>query len=232
MNTISCAPGIDLTSKDVLRSPLFNNWKNGFDSGWTVETFHVSDGVAWGGSVRMLFARVTLRDPDGQSHMRTVFLRGGTVDILIVLVTPDECEHIAFVEEKRVAVGRTILANPAGMMEGGELPVLSAIREVGEEVGGSISWDAPFSLNEKIFGANIPMLVSPGGTDEEVFFYVIRTQVTYPQMAALNGAMGGVATEDEVTTVRIVPAEDSLLALARTGKADLKAITALGWYLR
>lgn len=232
MSTVSCTPGIGLTAEEVSQSSLFNNWTNGFDSGWRLESFHVSDGVAWDGSVRMLFAKVTLRDPDEQSHTRVVFLRGGTVDILIVLVTPDGHEHIAFVEEKRVAVGRTILANPAGMMEGGELPVLSAIREVGEEVGKSITWDAPFSLNEKIFGANIPMLVSPGGTDEEVFFYVIRTQVTYPQMAALNGAMGGVATEDEVTTVRIVRAEDSLLALARTGKADLKAITALGWYLR
>lgn len=231
MKVITCAPNIGPTPEGIWQSSLFNNWVGAFDAGWKLESFAASDGLVWGGAVRMLFATVTLCDPEGQRHTRIVFLRGGTVDTLVVLVTPDGREHLVLVEEKRIAVGRTVLANSAGMIEGGEPPVLSSIREVSEEVGVSIEWAKPYSLNEQIFGSNTPLLVSPGGTDEEVFFYVIRTHVNHLELIALNGVTGGVAAEDEQTTVRIVPIEHSLHALAQTGKADLKAITALGWYL-
>lgn len=229
---VHCAPGLDINEADVQRAPLFTNWIGKFDSGWELSHFTARDDFTRDGVVHMLFAKATLRDPDRQSHTRIVFLRGGTVDILAVLVTPDGEEHVALVEEKRVAVGRTLIANPAGMIDEGELPVLAAIRELGEEVDDTIAWSKPVSLNEKILGENIPMLVSPGGTDEEVFFYVTRANVSHRQLETLNGATGGVVAEDELTTVHIIPIREARRALCRSGAAaDLKAVSAVGFYL-
>ena len=232
MATVRCARSIGLTESEVGRSDLLRNWQKQFDRGWVLKQVWITDGVkSTDGVVRMLFAAITLSDREGFDHKRIVFLRGGKVDVLTVLVTPDGCEHIAYVEEKRVAVGRTLLANAAGMVDGKELPVLAAIRERGEEVGGNtIVWGTPVSLNRKILGDDIPMYVSPGGTDETAFFYVTKAHVTWAQMHALNDSIGGLKEEDELTKVRIIPIERAIPTLTASGVVDLKAIASLTWY--
>ncbi|HJP81629.1 MAG TPA: hypothetical protein VJ841_04505 [Candidatus Saccharimonadales bacterium] len=232
MATVRCARGISLTESEVGRSDLLRNWQKQFDRGWILKQVWISDGVkSTDGVVRMLFAAITLSDREGFDHQRIVFLRGGTTDVLTILVTPDGREHVAYVEEKRVAIGRTFLTNAAGMIDGNELPVMAAIRERGEEVGGdSITWSTPISLNRKILGDDIPMYVSPGGTDETVFFYVTKANVTWAQMRALDGSIGGLKEEDELTTVRITPIKHAISALRASGVADMKAIASLTWY--
>jgi hypothetical protein len=225
---IECERRIGLTPEQIEGSVLFRDWTNRFDPGWRLRKFRVVSGVATKNTVHMLFAEVTMRDPDNMQHSRLAFLRGGTVDVLAIVTTPDGCEHVVHIEEKRVAVGQTFVTNPAGMTDG-DTPVLTATREFGEEVddSGEIAWAAPVSLNEKLFGANLPMPASPGGTNEVVFFYLRRGAATYGQLKKLDGSVKGLITEGERTIVRVTPVEDAMRALAHTGRPDLKATTSL-----
>lgn len=231
MARIECERRTGLTPEQVEGSVLFRDWTARFDPGWRLRKFRVVSGVATKNTVHMLFAEVTMRDPENMQHSRLVFLRGGTVDVLAIATTPDGCEHVVHIEEKRVVMGQTFLTNPAGMTDG-KVPALTAIQEFGEEVddSGDIVWDTPVSLNEKLFGANLPMPVSPGGTNEVVFFYLRRGTATYEQLKRLDGSVKGLAAEGERTIVRIVPIEDAMSALAKTGQPDLKAVASLAFY--
>jgi hypothetical protein len=129
LTTIECAPNLGFSRIDVQNAPLYRDWVDKFDPGWVLRRLIVRDGVVQKGAICMLFARATLQDPTGECHTRVVYLRGGTVDTLVVLVTPDGRQFLAFVKEKRFAVGRTFLANSAGMVGEGELPIMTAMRE-------------------------------------------------------------------------------------------------------
>jgi hypothetical protein len=73
-------------------------------------------------------------------------------------------------------------------------------------------------------------MVSPGGTDESVLTYLLRNNVTYQQLNAINGATGGLAEEGELTTACITPIEDAISALSATGVASMTAILSLLLY--
>lgn len=231
MVRIECERRTELSPQQVEGSVLFRDWVSRFEPGWRLRKFRVVSGVATKSTVHMLFAEVTMRDPDGTCHSRLAFLRGGTVDVLAIATTPDGREHVIHIEEKRVVMGQTFITNPAGMTDG-QVPAFAATREFGEEVddSGEIAWDAPVSLNEKLFGANLSMPVSPGGTNEVAFFYLVRGKATYEQLEKLNSSVKGVATEGEQIIVRVTPIKDAMRALANTGQPDLKAVASLAFY--
>src|SRR5699024_8212829 len=69
--------------------------------------------------------------PDGQKSKREVIKHPGAV--AIIPITPDN--KIVLVRQYRKPLEKTIVEIPAGKMEEGERPEITAIRELEEETG-------------------------------------------------------------------------------------------------
>jgi ADP-sugar diphosphatase len=176
----------------------------------------------------MIHLVAEIYDEAGKRLPGAVFLRGYTVDVLTI-ISDGNREYVVLVNQPRVAVGGLVLSNPSGMIDGHEGVAVAATRELEEEVGGGIDWQLPCPLDSSIMGNGAPWLVSPGGSDETVSFFVVRGHVSSTQMAQLDGRVAGLTSENEATTVVLVPLNEVPQRLAATGKPDLKTLTA--WLL-
>jgi len=73
-----------------------------------------------------------IRNPRNQAVERMVILEG--VDSAnVVPVTPDQ--HILFVRQYRVGIGKETLELPGGLIDPGEQPLEAVVRELAEETG-------------------------------------------------------------------------------------------------
>jgi ADP-ribose pyrophosphatase len=75
-----------------------------------------------------------------QAHFRLPNGREQTFDLVkhhgaVVLVPVDQQGNILFVSQFRIGAGKELLELPAGLLEEGELPEQSAMREIREETG-------------------------------------------------------------------------------------------------
>jgi ADP-ribose pyrophosphatase len=75
--------------------------------------------------------RHTLRDRDGNPHVREIVVHPGAVTV-IPLVDDD---RVCLIRNFRFAVGKTLMELPAGTLESGEDPAVTAARELAEETG-------------------------------------------------------------------------------------------------
>lgn len=227
---LTCAVDVDLLPEVIESSLLYQNWIARFDDQWRIEKVHFTSALAWKGDVRMAFAHVTAITPDGRRKKSAVFLRGSTVDILPVIIAPDSVEYVVFVEQSRIPAAQVCISTPAGMVDYGNVES-TALQEMAEEVGGDITWSTPQWLNQYATGSNEAMLVSPGGTDEDVQFCVVRAYLDETQMQSLHGSKAGAAEEDEHTSVHVVVLlTEALPYLARYGRPSLKTVTSLLLY--
>ena len=80
---------------------------------------------------RFRVERVLQVTPDGAEHARDVVRHPDAVTVLPLLGDGRVC----FVENYRVAVEQTLIELPAGVVEPGEDPALTAKRELAEETG-------------------------------------------------------------------------------------------------
>jgi 8-oxo-dGTP pyrophosphatase MutT (NUDIX family) len=192
-----------------------------------VGTVLVTAVFAWGGEIKMLQMSVEFG-----GHMHPVLLRGATVDMLTVLVG-NGARYIVHVDQPRVAVGQVVRSNPSGMVDGGESPATAALRELGEEVATDIHWGRPLPLYPG------PLLVSPGGTDEAVSFYVVRGVISPKDLEKLHGRITGQRDEGERIQLQLyrIDAQQNIDPALRSlhqvlGLPDLKAVTSLLLYER
>jgi len=87
--------------------------------------------------------RLVIRDSKMAVHLRTVECNDGTQQEKIVILHPGavvilpltDDDHILFIKNHRVTIGRTLLELPAGTMEPPESPLDCAHRELIEETG-------------------------------------------------------------------------------------------------
>jgi ADP-ribose pyrophosphatase len=96
--------------------------------------------------------------PDGVEHVREVVRHPGAVVILPLL----DDGRICFIRNYRVAVDQTLIELPAGTLEPGEDPAMTAVRELAEETGyraGRIEHLLTFCM-------------SPGILDERMHLYL------------------------------------------------------------
>lgn len=227
---ISCAADVLHSPEEVQDSNLFRNWLERFSPEWEIERVDVSATLAWAKEIRMIFMTATAIAPDGLRRVNAAFLRGSTVDILPIIVAPDGTEYVVFVEQPRVPAGQLCITTPAGMVDDGNVES-TALKELAEEIGGDITWSKPQWLNRFATGSDLPMLVSPGGTDEDVQFCTVRANLTDQQMRALHGRIAGAAEEGERTTIHVVVLLGKALPyLARQGRPCLKSVMSLLLY--
>ncbi|WP_457637086.1 NUDIX domain-containing protein [Oceanithermus sp.] len=124
----------------------------------------------------------------------------------VALLVSDPDRGVLFVEQYRPAIGRRTLEIPAGLIEEGESPEETALRELAEEA--QLTGDL-----EKL----AEFYVSPGFTDEKTHLF----RVTNPRPAS------GTPDDDEDLTLRWRDPQE-VLAESRAGRLAISASTLAG----
>ncbi len=150
----------------------------------------------------------TRTDANGAVHQREVVRHPGAVTILPMV----DQQHVCLIRNYRMAVAQTLIELPAGTLEPGEQPAVTAQRELIEETGyraGRIEQVHSFFL-------------SPGILDERMHLFV-----------ATDLTPGPAAREAGEEIENLVVTWDEALQMVRDGRIeDAKTIVSLLFYDR
>jgi 8-oxo-dGTP pyrophosphatase MutT (NUDIX family) len=232
---VTMAPLADASAAELLESRVFRDWyQRATNSGLRVQAVRVSAVFKWGNprEIKMIHMAADGTDADGRKLDGVTMLRGDTTDIVTVLVDDDGGEWIVLVVQPRLpGAQREVVSDPAGMIDAGEEPNAAALRELEEEIGGdgSIEWEV-VDLNYEVTGSAQPMLISPGGSDERVYYALATGRLSNAKIAKLHNKFGGLEEEGERIQVLVVRHSEARDTLRRGGCVDLKALTGLLMY--
>jgi len=192
------------------------------------------------GSHKIGFLKLTaeVKNADGESLPGSIFLRGPSVGMMVVLQPDDvpkgspEEKHVLLTVQPRVpAGGLQFVELPAGMVDDGTFGG-SAAREIKEEIGLEIHESELTNLTElaippKGEGSDeehIPRAIfpSPGACDEYIPIFLHERRVPREQLKEWTGKLTGLRDEGEKITLKLVKIED----LWREGARDAKALCA------
>jgi ADP-sugar diphosphatase len=193
-----------LTEDQLMRFQPFWDWTNGCDPVLHVESITITD-VHWFGPRIgfMTIKTVTRLMGDGPALPGIVFLRGGSVAMLVVL----RCEgrkYVLIVKQPRVAAGRSALAElPAGMLDGDGNFAGVAAKEMREEAHINFKPDELVSMTDFTHNKQYP---SPGACDEFIEYFYASAAVTPAFLRAIADRATGV--DDERIRLSYVPYED------------------------
>ena len=144
--------------------------------------------------------RKLIRLPNGIERERVIIHPGHAVAIL-----PIDGGRCKLLRQYRYAVGQYIHEAPAGTMEPGEDPVVTAHRELVEETGFAAKTIVPKGF----------IFTTPGFTDEKIYLFEARDLVPSQEFSR---------DDDEVIEVMDIPIQD-LDALIKDGTiCDAKTI--------
>lgn len=135
---------------------------------------------------------------EGKKAFREVVRHKGAAAILAV----DEKGEAYFVEQFRYPIGKALFEAPAGKIDGGEIPLECAKRELLEECG-------VFAEKWTEFG---PMLSSPGFCDEAIYLFMAE------ELSCSNPN----PDEDEFLDIIKMPLTEALERLRKGQIADAK----------
>lgn len=173
----------------------------------------------------------------------TVFLRGGSVAILMILRPIDQLQEqwVILTEQPRVpACSLRFLEIPAGMMDNQQNFGGAAAKEIKEETGLTIPESELINMtelalrqdessdnahpedSEKLAPAMYP---SPGGCDEYISLFVWETNMERTHIENLRGRFTGLRHSGEKIQLRLEKYTD----LWKVGARDAKTLGALGF---
>ncbi|MGX9965428.1 NUDIX domain-containing protein [Roseomonas sp. F4] len=179
----------------------------------------LEDEVVWGQRFALQRVRFRYARFDGSpSGVLTWELWRRGQGVLILPYDP-ATDRIAMIEQFRLPALAAGLAPvmtecPAGLLEAGEDPVLSAGRELAEETGLT-------ALAMETMGR---FQLMQGGCDEVVHFHCARVD-----LAHATASTHGLATEHEETRVLLLPAEEAFRMVADNRIQNAPAALALLW---
>lgn len=169
------------------------------------ETTITSQPIFNGRVISLKVDEVTL--PNGEVAKREIINHPGAV--AVIAITDDG--KILVVEQYRKALERSIIEIPAGKLEPGEKPEVTARRELEEETGyscGELTYIQTFAT-------------SPGFADEVIHLYVARNLTLLEEAAELD--------EDEFVELMEVTVEEAEQMMADGRIYDAKTAFAVLW---
>lgn len=186
--------------------------------------------------------KAEIKNKDDESLPGSVFLRGPSVGMMIVLQPDDlpkdskEEKHVILTVQPRIPAGTLRLVElPAGMVDDGTFSG-SAAKEIKEELGLSIPGSELTNLSELAVpassageeGEKLPqaMFPSAGGSDEYVPIFLHEKRVERETLKEWTGKLTGLREHGEKITLKLVKLDD----LWKEGGRDSKALAAYAMY--
>ncbi|KAF2735987.1 NUDIX domain-containing protein [Polyplosphaeria fusca] len=215
---------------------------------WRLEAIQVQS-VVWFTETRLGFVMlqaVVKNDKEGAMPLPgTVFLRGNSVAVLIILELDNEArdKYVLLAVQPRIAAGSLAFTEiPAGMMDGSGKFNSKAIDEIKEEcnlvirkedlldmTGEVLAGSAkkateqtevpPGTAQEETEKLREAMYPSVGGCDEAIGLMFCQKKMTQAQMDQLQNAVTGLEAEGETIRLKLVKLEHVWREVARDGKA-------------
>ena len=145
--------------------------------------------------------------PNGETSKREIVNHPGAV--AVIAITGEG--KLVVVEQYRKALERSIIEIPAGKLEPGELPEVTAARELEEETG--------YGCNELTYLQSFA--TSPGFADEVIHLFVARGLYKIENRAAMD--------EDEFVELMEITVEEGERMIAQQKIFDAKTAFAILW---
>ncbi|KAI0172560.1 hypothetical protein GGR52DRAFT_572392 [Hypoxylon sp. FL1284] len=250
-----------LSKEKLLAFPPFNNWVRTLSRSLSLQRaraahpFHAdpyalrsvtvqSYDEFGGGRLGFVKLAADVRNGGGERLPGSVFLRGPSVAMLVVLVPDDAAadvddeRYVVLTVQPRVPAGSLAFVElPAGMVDDGGSFAGTAAREIREELGLEIpasqlrclsdmaveGWEG--QKNDDGADEKLPAAVYPsaGGCDEHVPIYLHERRVPRAQLGEWTGRLTGLRDHGEKITLKLVRMRD----LWREGGRDAKCLAAL-----
>ena len=191
---VTCAPGIDLDK--VTNSMVFKDWLASVEPAFLVEKLHLQSVDMFGPHIGFIKFQADCFDRDTHTFLPgIVFMRGGSVGILTILVAQETGEeYTVAVMQPRLPMGSfESLEIPAGMLDGSGNFAGKAAQEMKEETGIVVQDGDMIDLTEMVQGGagHKGVWLSPGGSDEFMRFFLYRKAWPQAEIEALEGKLTG-----------------------------------------
>lgn len=149
------------------------------------------------GEVLFAMLEVDADTPEGDKIPPALFLKGHAVSVLVCLIDADTKEKfVVLVRQRRISDGSHTYEHPAGMVDADDAPDEVAARELGEEIGLTVSAADLTRLNPRLW------YPSTGTSDEAMHYYYVERELPRAQIMAFHHRdMGNQAEFERITSV-------------------------------
>lgn len=204
-----------------------------------------------GGRLGFIKLRADVSTDDKQKFPGSVFLRGGSVAMLLVLrpkgtesQNDEDEEFVILTSQPRIPAGTlTFTEIPAGMLDDSGTFSGAAAKEIQEETGLEINEDELIDMTALAANASAEdeknaegsrdedvlqkaIYPSPGGSDEFIPLFLARKTMPRGEIEALQGKLTGLRDHGEKISLKIVKLRDVWKVAGR----DAKTLSALYLY--
>ncbi|KAL4784644.1 hypothetical protein BJX76DRAFT_367516 [Aspergillus varians] len=197
-----------------------------------------------GGRLGFVKLKADVSNAAGENLPGSVFLRGGSVGMLLLLqpddvpATSEDDKWAVLTEQPRIPAGSLAFSEiPAGMLDDSGAFAGKAAEEIQEETGLTILQNelvdiislALQSAHEPVDGETLQKAVypSPGGSDEFIHLFLCDKRMPRKDIEALQGKLTGLRHHGEKITLKVVPLKD----LWKEGIRDGKTLAAWALYM-
>ncbi|KAL2868200.1 putative NUDIX family hydrolase [Aspergillus lucknowensis] len=197
-----------------------------------------------GGRLGFVKLKADVSNASGENLPGSVFLRGGSVGMLLLLQPDDvpsasENEKMAVLTvQPRIPAGSLAFSEiPAGMLDDSGTFSGKAAEEIQEETGLTIPQSELIDMTSltlhssgELAGSETlqrGVYPSPGGSDEFIPLFLCNKRMPRKDIEALQGKLTGLRQHGEKITLKVVPLKD----LWKEGARDGKTLAAWALYM-
>ena len=179
----------------ILHEPKVAKYFKEITTDIVVRTVTIYKEIMFGKRLGFLFMQLEAIDRrSGKGIPGVVFLRGDAAACLLLLKNKDtRALFMALVKQSRAPAGKKVFEAPAGMLDDNtENPTLTVAKEITEETGTvvkstGVKTDDPMDQVHYLESLGVPIQLSPGGTQEQIFNFWYMVEMTTEEIAALHG---------------------------------------------
>ena len=191
-------------------SPKFRRWKNDLlAQGLSIESIEeIYTRYRHNGDALFSLVLLHATTPEGTTIPPICFLKGQVVSVLVVLIAEETGEKfVLLVKQRRICNGGLIYEPVAGMVDGEDIPLEVAVKEVEEETGVKVEAKDVHLLHDE------PYFVSTGTSDESIYLYFTEIYLPLTRIQSYHNRKTGLDHEHEFiwTHVATIPEARKLI---------------------
>ncbi|MBD2754630.1 NUDIX hydrolase [Spirosoma validum] len=197
--------------KEALQdAPKFRFWKSQMEANGMkindIKDYYVR--YRHNGEVLFAMLEVDADTPEGDKIPPALFLKGHAASMLVCLIDKEtKDKFVVLVKQRRIADGSQTYEHPAGMVDASDAADDVAAREIGEEIGLTVTANELTRLNPHAW------YPSTGTSDEGMHFFYIEREMTRDEIMSFHlKNMGSEAEFERITSiVATIPESQKLI---------------------